>query len=516
MSENSRDNIVRLLVTAAVLAAVGLSVLAYQRWSDRDFGSASTSIKSQVESYTANKQRLNVVFVETGRLRAIKRELIFPQITGRQLRVTWLVPEGSTVKEGDRLVSFESKEFEESLRTLTGELEAARQQLIVAKAALDIALSTGKSSVAAAKTKLKQSEVEWKTYRDLEGPKRIGELDKSINESRAKLAESMKAVDEARRAIDDQLFIEDEQKKVLDARLADARDSADTARRILDNFLLQKKIFRQYEYPQQYDAKLEAFKNAELEVSKAETTAARETTQKQAEVAKIEEQIARLERQIDQARENISKCTITAPVSGLVVYGDPSANVYYGERLAVGANWYGGNALMNIPDLSAFEVDVGIPEEYRGRVQEGVPVSITLDAVPDLTISGRLKSIAKVAQQPMFYMDESGSREFRGVVSLDATDPRLVSGMSARVEIIADTVEDALCIPVDAVFNIDGEPKAFVHEQGRWLPRKVRPGKRNDNLVQIVDGLSPGEVVALVPPAQFEQANAATRPASAR
>lgn len=514
MNASTARTSIRIAIAVAIVMAVGLLAYRYRNALRLNTADAATraAAKDKVESYTARKQTLKVVFVETGKIRAIKSELIFPQITGRQLRITWLVPEGDTVKKGDRIIGFESKEFEEQLRTYTGDLEAAKQEIVVARAAVDIAISSGKSAVATAKTKLKQAEVEWKTYRDLEGPKRIGELDKSINESRSKVLEGVKDHDEARRAIDDQLFIEDEQKKALEDRLADAKESVDTARRILDNFLLQKKIFRQYEYPQQYDAKLEAFRNSELEVTKAETTAARETTQKQAELAKLQERISRLERQIEQTKDNISKCTINAPCDGLIVYGDPSSNVFYGERMAVGANWYGGNAMMNIPDLSAFEVDLGIPEEYRGRVTEGVPVSITLDAVPDLTITGKLKTIARVTQQNRFYYDEGSGRKFKSVVSLDSTDSRLVSGMSSRVEITADTIVDALCVPVDAVYNIDGAPHVFIKENGRSTPRKVKPGKRNDSFVQIHEGLVEGEVVALVAPAEFDQKSTTTQP----
>ncbi|HRK31729.1 MAG TPA: HlyD family efflux transporter periplasmic adaptor subunit, partial [Tepidisphaeraceae bacterium] len=342
--------------------------------------------------------------------------------------------------------------------------------------------------------------------------KRIGELDKSINESRTRLLEAAKGLEDARRAMDDQLFIEDEQRKVLEGRLGDARDSSDTAKRILDNFLLQKKIFRQYEYPQQFDAKREAFINAELDVKKAETTAARENTQKEAELAKVREKISRLDRNIATTKDNISKCTILAPCDGLIVYGDPNSNIYYGERLAVGASWYGGNAMMNIPDLSAFEVDLGIPEEYRGRVQEAAPVNISLDAVPDLTIAGKLKSIARVTQTDNYYDDGSSGRKFKSVVSLDSTDTRLISGMSARVEIIADAVENALCIPVDGVFNVGGSPSVFVKESGRLTPRRVKPGKRNDSFVQIVEGLTDGEAISLIAPPDFQN-NATTQPA---
>src|SRR5687768_18308002 len=67
-----------------------------------------------------------------------------------------------------------------------------------------------------------------------------------------------------------------------------------------------------------------------------------------------------------------SKSVLTAPVDGMVLYGDPTNPWrYYGEgQIRVGMDWYGSNVLMTIPDTSAFEVAISVrSEEHTSELQ---------------------------------------------------------------------------------------------------------------------------------------------------
>ena len=72
--------------------------------------------------------------------------------------------------------------------------------------------------------------------------------------------------------------------------------------------------------------------------------------------------------------------------------------------------------------------------------------------------------------------------------------------MTARVAIMADRVKDALVVPVAALHYEDGEPTCFVFDGSGLVPRKVRVGRRGDDVVEIVGGLSEGERVSLARP----------------
>jgi len=156
---------------------------------------------------------------------------------------------------------------------------------------------------------------------------------------------------------------------------------------------------------------------------------------------------------------------------------------------------------MTIPDLSAFEIDFQIAEEYRGRLVEGASADITIDAVPGLRMTGKLTKVSKLARPRVEY-DPSSPKVFDGTVTPDKNDPRTISGMTARVEILTDQLKDVLQVPIEAVFNDDGKSVCYVRRAGgRPEKREVKPGRSNDHFVE-VEGLKEGEEVQLFLPTE--------------
>lgn len=452
----------------------------------------------KVDTWTVTRGQLRITFTESGKLRAIKSYPIIPQISRQQLKISFLATEGAQVKKGDLVVSFDKKAFEDLLQTKKAELEGATRQKTVDQAALEIAQTTADAAVKQAKAKYKEAQVALKTYQELDGPKKLNDLETSINENRGKLTTADKTLVDAKQKLDDGLFSEEAEQKNLQRQLSDAQENSRTLKKTLDSLVLQRKIFRQYDYPQTLDSKHQAVEGANTEVTKALVSGRNDVNQKQAALAKTDDTIRRLNREINDLNDNIKKCDLTAPVAGLIVYGDPSNPYrYYGNEIKVGAEWYGGNTLMTIPDLSAFEIDLGVPEDYVGKIKPGLPVTVTFEAVPGSRLTGSLKEIAKLGQ-PRDRWDPSSPRQFPTIVTLNGSDPRLVSGMTGRVEILADQVDNALLIPTDAVATENGKTICMVRTDNNHLDRReVKTGRSNNSFVEILSGLSDNEKIAL-------------------
>ena len=459
---------------------------------------ATKPIAVQVDTWTVKRDDMRITFTESGKLRAIKSYPIFATINNQQLKIAFLAAEGAMVKKGDLIASFDKKAFEDVLQTQRGELEGAERTLTVNQAALEIARSTGKSNVATAGSKLEEASVLYKTYREMEGPKKLNELDASMNEARGKMTTAQKLVVDAQQKIDDGLFSEESEKKALETELDNAKDSARTFQKSVDAFALQRKIFRAYEYPQSLKSKKQAVESAQMDVEKSQVSADNEVNGKQAEVAKVQDQIRRLKREIEDIEDNLKKCELTAPVDGLVVYGDPSSPyIRYDNQIKVGAEWFGGQVLMTIPDLSAFELDIQVAESYVGRVKVGMPVSVTFEAVPGLQLGGSLNKIAKLGR-PRERYDPSSPRVFDTAVSLSGSDERLVSGMTGRVEILADEIKGAMLLPMDAIVAEQGKTYVDVREpDGKTQRREITVGRSNNSMVEVTKGLGEGDRIAL-------------------
>ncbi|HEV8379007.1 MAG TPA: hypothetical protein VGQ99_06285 [Tepidisphaeraceae bacterium] len=485
------------ILVSCVAASARWGPRLYSRYFDKQEANAK---QEEMKFATATRGELRVTVVEDGKLRAIKNHSIFPQLRG-QSRITWLVPEGSTVKKGDKLVEFEKKPLQEILQTKTTELEGARREIVVKEEALTIQRSTAKAAVAAAETKKTDAKSALDVYRNLEGPKKLNELETAINDARGKLTTAQKTLGDAQKKMDDQLFVEDDQRKGVEKEVTAAKEQAESLKKLVDTQVMQQKIFRRYDYPQSIRTKAAALDNANLEVDKARVQASSEVHQKEEEVAKQRDIINRLTREIADLNEQIEKCTLSAPLDGMVLYGDPNnAHPWYnGEsQIRVGMDWYGSNTLMTIPDLSAFEVTIAIGEEYRGKLKTGCPAKITLDAIPGLSLTGQLKTISNLARNRVQW-DQSSPKVFDGTLSLEKADSRMVSGMTTRVEIVAEVVPNVLTVPIEAVFNDNGVPVCYVRKGPESERREVKPGKSNDHFVEIMAGLNDGEQVDLIP-----------------
>jgi RND family efflux transporter MFP subunit len=475
----------------------------YKRWMNNGAGGDEhASAVEQAKVVKARRGGLKISVSEAGKLKAIKSHPIFPQLRGPG-RITFLAPEGATVKAGDVLVAFDKKQFEEVLHTTQTELAAATRALAIAEQAVMIQERAGASAEKLAETKQREAQVSLKTYEEMEGPQKLNKTESDMNEARGKLAEATKKVTEAQRKMEDELFSDEDGRKQLEREFESARDNARTLKNTVESLQVQRKIFRAYEYPQNMETKQQAVKNSELEVQKARVAAKSEYQQKLEEVTKQKDLIERNARRIADLKQDISRCELRAPVDGIIIYGDPeNQRSYYRAQIKVGSDWYGSNTIMTIPDLSAFEVEFEIAEEYRGRLIEGAPASITVEAVPGLRLPGKLTKISKLARPRLEY-DASSPKVFDGIITPDATDPRMISGMTARIEIVTDDLKDVLQVPIESVFNDDGKPVCYVRQpDGRIEKREVKPGQSNDHFVQVVDGLREGEEVQLFVPTE--------------
>jgi multidrug efflux pump subunit AcrA (membrane-fusion protein) len=74
--------------------------------------------------------------------------------------------------------------------------------------------------------------------------------------------------------------------------------------------------------------------------------------------------------------------------------------------------------------------------------------------------------------------------------------------MNCRVTVHADTVPDAVQVPVLAVLSERGEFYCLVKEGGKTVRRPVELGATNGTMVEIVEGVRPGETIALWDPSE--------------
>jgi HlyD family secretion protein len=169
----------------------------------------------------------------------------------------------------------------------------------------------------------------------------------------------------------------------------------------------------------------------------------------------------------------------------------PAAGVVYELGIRVGDFVAPGALAARVGRMDPVEVVVYVDEPDLGRVQVGLEVEIGWDARPGQKWKGRVERVpARVA--PL------GSRQVGEVlVAVENEGRGLPPGANITAEIRAEVVENALAAPKEALQRVGVATGVFVDEGGRLVWRPVRTGVSTVTHVQILEGLTEGEGVAL-------------------
>lgn len=145
--------------------------------------------------------------------------------------------------------------------------------------------------------------------------------------------------------------------------------------------------------------------------------------------------------------------------------------------------------LVDIYDTGSLRVRFGIPEEDVRRVVSGAGVRIALDAWPGRTFQGRVERV---------YPQLDALTRTLTVEATIASDVSLLSGLFARIEVPIETATGAVIIPSKALQTMpNGQTVVFVVQDEKAIRRNVSTGLEADGLVQIAEGVVPGEDVVV-------------------
>lgn len=186
--------------------------------------------------------------------------------------------------------------------------------------------------------------------------------------------------------------------------------------------------------------------------------------------------VAQARVQLERAR--VAKTSIMAPFGGVMGL----------RQISPGAYVKTGDSIVRIEKISAIKLDFRVPELYSGRIARDQPVEISLDAFPGEKFTGRIYAIEPT-------VDEK-SRTVLARAQVPNVAGKLKPGLFARVSVQLEQRDNAIVLPEQAL--VPQGKDVFVYrvvEGGKTQITKVQLGGRRPGEVEIVSGLSPGDVV---------------------
>ena len=225
---------------------------------------------------------------------------------------------------------------------------------------------------------------------------------------------------------------------------------------------------------------------------------------------------------VDEAADRLSKTIFTAPIAGKVT----RLNVEEGETVIIGTMNNPGSLVLTISDLSVIEVVVQVDETEVSEIALGDSASIRIDAFPDRAFSGRVTEIGNSAINPPSQQqgNQQAAIDFEVVLTLDETDAPLRPDLSATADIIVESRNGAVAVPiialtvrdadevgqeVDSVTDrptpSDVEGVFLVADDGTVTFQPVEIGIAGQEYFEVLEGLSAGDVVVAGPYQRIRQ-----------
>ncbi len=454
---------------------------------------------NQMDKYfTVKRGGFNITVLVDGNLNAIKRHDLRCEAKGRfELRITEVIEDKSKVKKGDILIKFDKEKAQETLDKLRIDLDNLERDLALAQEDMEMRKSENRSSLKNAYDKLRSANEALQKYKDIDAPKQRRNKQSAINSAHDTLKDAEKKLSAARNELASLESMEQSKIEELEDKVKQAEKNLVKAQQGLDDANQAFRIFRQYDFPQKMRGLQEAVVQARLNLRKAFVNAKGKIIQAERRIQNYIKQIKSKKEQIKRMEDDISKLEIRAPVDGIVTLGNPRRRHWQEPKeIKVGSKVYSRQILASIPDLSKFEVSAQIPEEYRSRVHVGLEAKLRSPAFPDLVMEGKIASIAPMATHTVRW-DKSSPKIYDTKINTDTTDPRLMPGMTVKIEIIVETVKNVLFVPVEAAFNREGKTYCLVRALTGSQEREIETGRSSIHYVEITRGLEEGEEVLL-------------------
>ncbi len=208
---------------------------------------------------------------------------------------------------------------------------------------------------------------------------------------------------------------------------------------------------------------------------------------------------------LQTVEDKLIKTIIRAPFDCTIL----TRPVSIGQAVSGSSGFNSGTEVFTIANLEDMIITAHLNQADVTRLKVGQEVTVQIEAVPGLKLTGR---VDRLAPQATF---KNGVKGFATRIILKNADNVARPGMTANLSIPLISAGNVLAVPLGAVFSNQGERFAWVKKaDGGFERRPVNLGVADYDFVEITKGLNEGDEVSLVTPPESPGSSAAGAPAT--
>ncbi len=478
-----------------MLPAVGLvAVAAIALWI-RPWGSTGGEAISG-QFFTVLPMDLEVKINKDGELQAVSYTDIKSEVESVTQIIT-LVPEGTTVRKGDVLITLDSLLLRQKKEQLDLDLRKAESNRKISSDMKDIQESQNQANKEVAEVALQLAQLDLKQYQTgNEGtyPQSVENAKTALSMAKLMLKNVEEELDQTN-VLFAKGFVTASDVKKGELAVTTSRNEVQKASTAL--LVLEK-------YTHQMDmAKLNsALAQAEQKLYRTLKENASTMNQKVADLEEKQQSLDLLLRQARKLDEQLAACTIRAPEDGLVIY---SSSIERREREPVqeGTQVRQSQWLLRLPDVSHMKALLKVQESWKPRLDEKQRLRALVKILGvSRPVGATLSKISVLPDNSQRWWNPD-LREYPVELTLDETPPGLKPGMRVEnAEIFVSRLDQVIAAPLAAIYSVANDSYVFVRDGQSVKERKVTLGTANETHVQVVTGLNEGEQVLLLQPGQ--------------
>ncbi len=240
-----------------------------------------------------------------------------------------------------------------------------------------------------------------------------------------------------------------------------------------------------------------SYQKAEMQVEKLRRDYLLEKNRLKMQVARLESRVKYLANRIARYQQAMASTTIRTPQDGIVMF----AKDWQGKTLKKDSEvsiWM--PLIATLPDMSVVISEAYVKEIDVSRIKINDPVRISIDALPDKKLTGKIIKIATIGEDHKDF----DMKAFKVVIRVDAPDKDMKPGMTANNQILVGTYQNQLLVPLSGVFTRNGVNQVYVKKGGRVVRKIIRLSAENDEFGVVQSGLDEGDKILLYQPEKFD------------
>jgi multidrug efflux pump subunit AcrA (membrane-fusion protein) len=204
--------------------------------------------------------------------------------------------------------------------------------------------------------------------------------------------------------------------------------------------------------------------------------------------------IRQLTSTLAEANSSMNNLFMVSPVKGIAI---KEINWNTDQKWAVGDQPYTGSRIIELPDLSEMRAEVKINEVDVSKVLPGQKVEIRPDAYSDSVFTGKIESVANLAQNKDY---KTKIKIFPVQIRISGQSKTLLPGLTVSCKIIVSEIPDVLYIPLESLFNEQGIDYVYLKSGSGFKRWDVKTGAVNTDYAIVTEGLDENDQLALSNP----------------